>query len=677
MHINSFSENSTGQSQESEDGVHSNLTHLLAAVESHNAFYLIFPYQRFTLFDVVVHSPAMFGDSVAKPLFVLYQLLQLLNHCHSEGISLGGELSLKSIFMDTRLWVKVRLPPSVFCSREDDGKKALANEKEQKNSPSWKQNLLVQPDNDASLSHYPTPTDALTLSPSKVSGMPAKSASHGPPLPDLSVSEATQRWCAGCLSNFDYLMFLNFHAGRSIGDPNNHPIFPWVMDFTHPDSGFRDLSKSKHRLNKGDEQLDFTYLSAQEELRRAPEQDALVPHHIGDISSDVTFYVYLARKTPKDVLCARVRPRWVPEEYPASLEKMYVWTPDECIPEFFTDPSLFRSIHPDLPDLALPTWCESPEHLIATHRRILESDHVSSHLHHWIDLVFGYKLNGSDAVKAKNVYLSLVDKHKNPTNCGIVQLFKSSHPKRVRKSSTPYALFEWESYLNMSSLMNVMSFSIEQVPNPQNSAQRYNSPPPSSSKTLESILYQQTHKSSPHSETDGLHGEAGGENQEDDLEDSYEHVTLPPEELKSKKRPTEKTEPPSTEIGINYGEVPTVSVANEKTPKSKGERQFRVPVVRPVVDYFRQRRSVNLSAEVESGYDWQNSEISLPKDAYILDPLTRLEELAGFVAKSCKDDGGLFQEQWQPDHLFKVRNRLILLFQCKLSGLITRLSFGV
>ena len=204
--------------------------------------------------------------------------------------------------------------------------------------------------------------------------------------------------------------------------------------------------------------------------------------------------------------------------------------------------------------------------------------------------------------------------------------------------------------------MNVTGFSIEQVRNPQSSAQqRYQSPPPSGPKTLESILYQQTQQSSPQSETDGIHGETGGENQEDELEDSYEHVAMPaPEEVKLRKRRSEKSEPSTAEIGINYGEAPTVSVANEKSVKGKGERQFRVPVVRPVVDYFRQRRSVNLSLDVESGYDWQSGGISLPREAYILDPLIRLEELAGFVAKSCKDDGGVFQEQWDPEHLFKV-----------------------
>lgn len=82
--------------------------------------------------------------------------------------------------------------------------------------------------------------------------------------------------------------------------------------------------------------------------------------------------------------------QWVPEAYPSSMRRLYESTPDESIPEFFDDPSLFASTHADLPDLQLPAWTPDPAQFVRWHRAQLESDRVSAQLHCWIDLVFGY-----------------------------------------------------------------------------------------------------------------------------------------------------------------------------------------------------------------------------------------------------------------------------------------------
>lgn len=78
----------------------------------------------------------------------------------------------------------------------------------------------------------------------------------------------------------------------------------------------------------------------------------------------------------------------------------------ELIPEFFYLPEIFYQ-NGILDDIELPQWAESPEHFIRIHRTALESDLVSCQLHQWIDLIFGYKQRGPEAVRAVNVFYYL------------------------------------------------------------------------------------------------------------------------------------------------------------------------------------------------------------------------------------------------------------------------------
>lgn len=59
-------------------------------------------------------------------------------------------------------------------------------------------------------------------------------------------------------------------------------------------------------------------------------------------------------------------------------------------------------------NVQLPPWAnDSPEQFVQILRDALESDHVSKNLHHWIDLIFGYKQRGEEALKANNLFFHL------------------------------------------------------------------------------------------------------------------------------------------------------------------------------------------------------------------------------------------------------------------------------
>lgn len=134
----------------------------------------------------------------------------------------------------------------------------------------------------------------------------------------------------------------------------------------------------------------------------------------------------------------------------------------ELIPEFFYLPAFLKNINScdfgrdqngvNVGDVALPPWANgSPAEFVRLNREALESSVVSASLHHWIDLIFGYKQQGPAAVEACNVFYHLTYEgavdldaiQDTATKRAIVaqiaefgqtpsQLFKSPHPARSR-----------------------------------------------------------------------------------------------------------------------------------------------------------------------------------------------------------------------------------------------------
>eukprot|EP00300_Choanocystis_sp_HF-7_P019341 c20305_g1_i7.p1 GENE.c20305_g1_i7~~c20305_g1_i7.p1 ORF type:complete len:919 (-),score=181.48 c20305_g1_i7:1375-4131(-) len=330
----------------------------------------------------------LLNDDISKRFFA-YQLLTAVNTMHERGV-VHGAISPHSVHLTNTLWVLVD-PPFVHFSQHETKTgfgQFLSSSQADPNS--------------------------------SVASIPPSIGSLGPSSQDFQgVGWLVHAWCEGRMSNLDYLLKLNHIAGRYPGDGNSHPIVPWVIDFCSENGAWRDFTKTQFRINKSDAMLDSLF-----------DSNPIHPHHITEPLTEIQYFVYAARQTPKELLLQHVRPMWEPLEYPQTIQRMYQTTPDECIPEFFTDASVFKSIHPDMPDLKVPEWCRSAEDFIARHRECLESRYVSERLHHWIDLTFGYMLSGEAAISAKNVTYHAHDT--TLRSYGFVQLFTTPHPpKRV------------------------------------------------------------------------------------------------------------------------------------------------------------------------------------------------------------------------------------------------------
>ncbi|KAM6967984.1 neurobeachin-like protein 2 [Aplochiton taeniatus] len=309
----------------------------------------------------------------------------------------------------------------------------------------------------------------------------------------LKASGLTQKWVYREISNFDYLMQLNTISGRTYNDLSQYPVFPWVLcDYTSPvldledPAVFRDLSKPigvvnpRHAQNvreKYESFEDSTGTIDKFHYGTHYSNAAGVMHYMIRTEPFTTLHIQLqsGRFDVGDRQFHSVAAAWQARlESPADVK--------ELIPEFFYFPeflenmngfdlgSLQMSQH-EVNDVLLPRWATSREDFIKKHRQALESEHVSSHLHQWIDLIFGCKQRGEEAVEALNVFYyctyegavdldAIANETERKALEGIIsnfgqtpcQLLKEPHPTRmtaqnasrrqVRLDTVPPNLFE-------------------------------------------------------------------------------------------------------------------------------------------------------------------------------------------------------------------------------------------
>ncbi|KAH8611644.1 PH domain [Trypanosoma vivax] len=235
----------------------------------------------------------------------------------------------------------------------------------------------------------------------------------------------TEQWRERTMTNFDYLLWLNFFAGRTLNDLTQYPVFPWVIaDYKseHLDlnssSTFRDL-----RLPVGicgGPQCRERVKTRYEETRQMGDVPA---HYFTHYSSPAVVIYYMTRIEPFTTLQIILQGGHFDHadrmfhSLPACWHGISTNSQDvrELIPELYYLPELCTNtngVHfgakqdgQPMNALDLPPWAHGdPYEFIFRMREALESDHVSSTLNHWIDLIFGYKQRGKEAIEAVNVF---------------------------------------------------------------------------------------------------------------------------------------------------------------------------------------------------------------------------------------------------------------------------------
>ncbi|KAF9437108.1 hypothetical protein BGZ76_001981 [Entomortierella beljakovae] len=319
-----------------------------------------------------------------------------------------------------------------------------------------------------------------------------------------SIADITAKWERHEISNFQYLMHLNTMAGRTYNDLTQYPVFPWILadytseelDLTNPKT-FRDLSRPMGAQTP-DREKDFN-----DRYHTWDGGDDRTPafHYGTHYSSAMIVCSYLIRLEPftqeylklqggqfdhADRLFHSIDKSWISASQKAMSDVR------ELIPEFFYLPEFLMNANgfnfgtlqttgEQINHVTLPPWAkDDPKIFIERHREALECEYVSAHLHEWIDLIFGYKQQGPDSVRAVNVFhhmsyegaidLDTIDDHiQKSATIGIIhnfgqtprQIFKKPHGPRLPPNRDPLS----PNYYNLANHAEYLTQSVVPVKN--------------------------------------------------------------------------------------------------------------------------------------------------------------------------------------------------------------------
>ena len=251
----------------------------------------------------------------------------------------------------------------------------------------------------------------------------------------------TKAWEKGSISTYEYLLFVNKYSSRSLNDPSQYHIFPWII------SHFENMIKINEQKNellgikmnaddkveideKNEEQKlvnslrDLNYpLSLQNDTARTfaiyrynEENESNFKYHLGTHYSTSPFiYYYLMRQEPYNALLIKLQNYQL--ENP---NRMFIGIKEtaeildsgndnrELIPEFYSKIEFFLNLNYSYfgqrttddyvnnvridfmkKNQDSPLIVSDYVHFIVLHKNLLNSDLIGVELNEWIDNIFG------------------------------------------------------------------------------------------------------------------------------------------------------------------------------------------------------------------------------------------------------------------------------------------------
>lgn len=231
------------------------------------------------------------------------------------------------------------------------------------------------------------------------------------------VNGVSVQWSKKEINNFDYIMFLNTLSGRTYNNLSQYFVFPWIIkDF------FQELKVSSTKMYRD---LNYPIFAQDEERRETVKykyemKDEDNKYHCGTFYSTHAFVsYYMIRQCPYSEIALEIQGGHFDASdrlfhslsQLSSMDERF----QELIPELFYLPELYVNTNSYVfgrtqkrqivNDVELPPWSQhDPRMFVLIHRKILEHKKVSESLNLWIDMIFGFRQSGKDAVEVYNTY---------------------------------------------------------------------------------------------------------------------------------------------------------------------------------------------------------------------------------------------------------------------------------